>query len=293
MKYLRCLFATVWTLLLLASLSWSNPDYKDDELNACLKDISHSADAIADLKKCEKSIKSISQRNDRAKTLLYLGRMHLQLPNALMYRFASTGGSHYSEGKKKFNTFGKSRPNEYYYNEIGGQYIYNGYHFKKIIDSFSETEYVDDAAFEMAKLPQGGECEGWLDCYIERSSKPIYEFLVKYSSSPLASDAVAKANSILQNSFDSWFKYFGSPKDLAQPSEGYDPPRIKASLYDYEKSTKNLRKEDRASAFMAIAAAWSCIGNKSEADRLYHLILKEIPEHPGSKEALQNLSKEK
>jgi hypothetical protein len=44
---------------------------------------------------------------------------------------------------------------------------------------------------------------------------------------------------------------------------------------------------------MAIAAAWSCIGNKSEADRLYHLILKEIPEHPGAKEALQNLSKEK
>jgi hypothetical protein len=113
-------------LLMLTSLCWGNQDYTAALLNTCMKSISESSDPITDLTKCEKVVKSAIQRRDKAAGLLYLGRMHLQLPNALMYRFASALGNQYSEGQKKFNSLSKATGSKLHYTlhsykGLGGQ----------------------------------------------------------------------------------------------------------------------------------------------------------------------------
>ncbi|MDU0459865.1 MAG: hypothetical protein RW306_14160 [Geobacteraceae bacterium] len=277
------------SIVLSSSLCWGNQDVMVPPHNACVKNISESSTPIADIKKCEKVAQSTINRNEKAKALLFLGRMHLQLPNALMYRFFSAPSSKYFEGEKKFKTFCKTRPNEYYSDEVSGSYIYNGHHFNTIIAAYSETEFVDDAAFEIAKLPQGGECEGWLDCYLENPLKPLCAFLKKYPYSPLAKDAVSTANLILKNTLDMWLGEIKTPINYKVPSEGYNPDAIKTTLHNYEDSLSKLQKEDRVSAYMAIASAWSRLTYYSEAKLLYLSILKEISEHDGAKKALKNL----
>jgi len=65
---------------------------------------------------------------------------------------------------------------DYTYNEIGANYIYSGADFKELLARFPKSDLADDAAFEIANLPQGGECEGDAVCMMSRELTPFELF---------------------------------------------------------------------------------------------------------------------
>ncbi|MGH7636217.1 MAG: hypothetical protein ACREOK_01095, partial [Gemmatimonadaceae bacterium] len=60
--------------------------------------------------------------------------------------------------------YARAHSEEYFYNEIAGEWLYTGWHFMELRRRFPRSRHADDAAWEETFLPVGGECEGWVPC---------------------------------------------------------------------------------------------------------------------------------
>jgi len=160
----------------------------------------------------------------------------------------------------------KAHPEEYRYNDPDADYIYTGYQFRELVRRFPRSEYADSAAWELTQLPWGGECEGYVPCYIGRQFDPIADFLRQYPTSPFASDGVRHAN-------EAFTTALADIPDLSEPSEQFPPDTVQAMLARYDTIAEGLPPPLRASAAVTIADLWARFLRYDRARVLYREVL--------------------
>lgn len=89
--------------------------------------------------------------------------------------------------------YARARPDEFFHNEIAGAWMYRGWHFTELRRRFSDSDLVDDAAWEEVALPMGGECEGYVACYVYSVWHRQERFLREFPASPYADSALRLA----------------------------------------------------------------------------------------------------
>jgi len=89
--------------------------------------------------------------------------------------------------------YAKARPDEYHYNEVGGEWLSNGTDFRDLIKRFPTSPLADDAAYAQTLLPIGGECEGSVACMVEVRWSAVSGFLRTHPNARQADFAVARA----------------------------------------------------------------------------------------------------
>lgn len=85
-------------------------------------------------------------------------------------------------------------PDEYRGNEVAGNFIYTGVQWHALLRRFPDSPYADDAAWGIANLGRGGECEHSLSCLVDVTLTPYTVFLEGFPSSPYADSAAARAS---------------------------------------------------------------------------------------------------
>lgn len=144
---------------------------------------------------------------------------------------------------------------EFFYNEIGGNYLYNGKDLKSLIERYPQHDLADDAAYELTLLPGGGECEGFLTCYIGREWNDLQPFLQRFPRSAYASRAVER---IVQAYRDA----LKDVTDLARPTEMYDPKELRPLLASLDSVAVTLPAPLKARADSLSDSIWPRLGGK-------------------------------
>ena len=85
-------------------------------------------------------------------------------------------------------------PDEYRGNEVAGNFIYTGAQWHALLTRFPDSPFADDAAWGIANLGRGGECEHSLSCLVDVTLTPYTVFLESFPSSPFADSAAATAS---------------------------------------------------------------------------------------------------
>jgi hypothetical protein len=152
--------------------------------------------------------------------------------------------------------YAAGREDEYWYNELGDNYIYTGKHLKQIIDSFPRHDLADDAAYELTLLPLGGECEGFVTCAIAAEWIHVRDFLARYPTSAYARRALDRA-------LAAYAEYLKDVKDLAVQSEYYDPKELRNLLVEFDSVATRLPPTLKTRADSLSAALWPKLGRAS------------------------------
>jgi len=191
-----------------------------------------------------------------------------------------------------FTEYAKARPTEFFYNEVGGDYLYRGFHFAELEKRFPTSPLAVEAAYDFTKLSQGGECEGFLDCYIESAFTPVRNFLVRYPDSPHTAEAVRRADDAFRKTLwgDVWKTEWTEIKDPNKPSDYYDPVNLKKMVQDYEDLTGKLPLRFRASAWETVAYYRARFGENEHARSLYERILQQNPDYENNGEIRKKLA---
>jgi hypothetical protein len=129
-----------------------------------------------------------------------------------------------------------SKPTEGYgSSEIQGfNYFYLGNEYRTILELYPDTKYAVKAAYKIAHLNQGGECEGFFDCELEASTERLLHFLENYSNSYYTKKAQNEIYSYISN-IDKYetISYDNYAKSIEVFADRYS--RIIEQLSDYQK----------------------------------------------------------
>ena len=149
--------------------------------------------------------------------------------------------------------YATEREAEYWYNEIGGSYLYTGYHFQQLIERFPNHRLADDAAYQLTMLPQGGECEGFMTCYVARALHDVDDFMKNFPNSPYAERALERG-----------LQAFAplDTLDLTRTTEMYDPNELPAILARFDTMTARLPPALRTRAEILINSINARLGKK-------------------------------
>ena len=112
---------------------------------------------------------------------------------------------------------------EFFYNEVGGNYLYNGKDLKALVERYPQHDLADDAAYELTLLPGGGECEGFVTCYIAREWQDVESFLRRFPTSAYAWRAVDRVVRAYRDGLK-------DIPDLAKATDMYDPTELRPQL---------------------------------------------------------------
>jgi tetratricopeptide (TPR) repeat protein len=191
-----------------------------------------------------------------------------------------------------FVQYAKARSSEYFYNEVGGDYLYGGFHFQELEKRFPSSALAVEAAYERTKLSHGGECEGFVDCYIEDAFAPVRDFLLRYPDSPHTAEAVKRADGAFRKMLwgDTWKTEWTEIKDPNKATDYYDPNNLKKLVQDYEDLAEKLPLRFRATALETVAYYRSKFGEKDRTRALYQRILQENPAYDGNAEIRKQLA---
>jgi len=211
---------------------------------------------------------------------LLLGRLKKEFESCQLDP-ASSPLSEPAKQCSNFVDYAKSHSDEYFYNEVGGDYLYNGFQFQELQKRFPASPLAVDAAYEMTLLSQGGECEGFLDCYIEKGFSRVCEFLLRYPDTTHSAEAIKRADDAFRKTLwgDQWKTEWTEVKDPNKPSDYYDPQNLKRLVQEYEELAEKLPVKNRASCWETVAYYHEKFGEKDRARVLYQRILKENPEY--------------
>jgi len=78
-------------------------------------------------------------------------------------------------------------------NEPGGNGYVERAEYWELHDRFADTEWADELAWQAASQPVGGDCEGFLNCYLQRMLEGVAEYWGRHPAGAHVSDAVAEA----------------------------------------------------------------------------------------------------
>ena len=164
------------------------------------------------------------------------------------------------------------RPQVFWYNEVGGSYIYTGWHFEELVRRFPRHPLADDASFADAEVGQGGECEGSFACYMHRWTGRYADFLHAYPASrhvKAAVDTVNKRLLYLFAAFDTGSMDFS-------PRYENDVEVTDSALVRYTAATTLLQPPVRARAYRTLANLLARWGMETRAAALYQALLGEL-----------------
>jgi hypothetical protein len=77
-----------------------------------------------------------------------------------------------------------------FYNEIGGNWLINDQLVWNLHAKYRQTAAADDLAWLAAALPKGGECEGYVPCYIALANMRSGEYLRRHPHGVHADEAM-------------------------------------------------------------------------------------------------------
>lgn len=131
-------------------------------------------------------------------------------------------------------------------NEIAGSWLYQGGELRQIVERHRDHVLADDAAYAAIRLPPGGECEGWVPCYLHAATGPLMEFLEAFPTSDLTVRAVEEAN-------EGWRTVLADHPNLSEATELYDPVEVRELLDRYEAAALRLEGPARSAALELVA----------------------------------------
>ena len=146
-----------------------------------------------------------------------------------------------------------ARPDDYFFNEIAGSWLYQGLELRELEGRYPEHVLADDAAYAATGLPLGGECEGWVPCYLYGATGRLVDFLEDHPTSGHASAAV---DSVIAG----YRTVLAGHPDLRIATDDYDPAEVRADLERWEGVARRLHEPERTRALEAIAALWRRFG---------------------------------
>jgi tetratricopeptide (TPR) repeat protein len=254
-------------------------NYESDPLYRQAQGLFH-ADVRGSIGLLEAAIAKAPDNPNSAPYYLLLGRVKKEFENC-QGDYANSSLSEPAKQCKGFMEYAEARPNEYFYNEVGGDYLYGGFHFHELEKRFPSSPLAVEAAYEMISLSQGGECEGFLDCYIASAFTPVRNFLDRYPDTPHTAEAVRRADDAFRKTLwgDVWKTEWVEIKDPNNSSDYYDPANLKKMVQEYEDLAEKLPVRARASAWETVAYYRNKFGEKDRARALYARILKENPDY--------------
>jgi hypothetical protein len=146
-------------------------------------------------------------------------------------------------------------------------YHYTHAHWKDLVRGFPDDSSAADAAYLLTSAPSGGECEGWVACWIETDYGPLEHFLRTYPASPQAADAVQRAN-----------EAFAALTFRPEAGELYkfDSTAVRELVARYDSTAITLAAPLRVLAYGVIGPIWAALGNASRAAALHHALIGEI-----------------
>lgn len=171
---------------------------------------------------------------------------------------------------------------EYEHHESANEFMYNGWHYKELIELYPESAYADDAAYALAGLGPFGEIENdqGMMSYILYS---MTGFIEKYPNSPLVNSAVDRITTA-----------FASVTNLdyrVEEDMWYYPDSYRACVKEYEKAAANIPLPVKARAYYTISEAWMKLGDFGKARELCEFVIKNVPGYPRIGEIKERLAK--
>ncbi|HJZ64830.1 MAG TPA: hypothetical protein VKD70_10955 [Candidatus Acidoferrum sp.] len=265
-------------------------NYESDPIYQQAQGLSHS-DIQKAMESLEGTIAKAPDSTSNAPYYLLLGRLKKEFESCQL----DPASSPLLEPAKQcanFVDYAKSYPNEYFYNEVGGDYLYGGFQFQELEKRFPASPLAVEAAYEMTLLSQGGECEGFLDCYVENGFGRVREFLIRYPETSHTAEAIKRADDAFRKTLwgDVWKTEWTEIKDPNKASDYYDPQNLKKLVQEYEELAEKLPVKSRASCWETVAHYRGKFGEKDRARTLYERILKENPEYENTDEIRKQLS---
>jgi len=124
---------------------------------------------------------------------------------------------------------------------------------------------VDDAAYELTLLPRGGECEGWIPCYISREWDPLAAFLQAYPASPFADAAIERTLAA--------FGFVETDKDL-RTSTGFSDPEEIRKLTESLEAVGRMLPSRGGRLLLRAAEIWEAFFDYDRARDVYRAALQ-------------------
>ncbi len=147
-------------------------------------------------------------------------------------------------------------PGAYAYDEISGMHLYTGSHLRELVRRFPAHARADDAAWALALLPGGGECEGFFACYLSRSIDPLSGFMLAFPRSEYAAVAVDSADRHMRLLFaelDSGGVEFDSLPVPPATGPSHDTQVVDSTMAQYGHAVDGLPEPLRADARRRLA----------------------------------------
>ena len=160
------------------------------------------------------------------------------------------------------DAYARAHERDYFYNEIAGSWLYTGAHFQQLIDRFPASDLADDAAYQLTLLVQGGECEGYIACYVHSGWHRVAEFLRQRPTSALAGRAAGRALRA--------FHTIEPGMDLRGGSEYIEPPEIRKLVAELDSLGSILRGTPFGARLYARSGElWQQLGEYDFAREVY------------------------
>jgi len=265
-------------------------NYESDPLYQQAQGLSHS-DLRKAMDQLEVAIAKAPDNPQSAPYYLLLGKLKKEFETC-QGDYAASSLENPEKQCAGFLAYAKARPDEYRFNEVGDNYLYSGFHFQEAEKHFPGSALAVDAAYESTKLSQGGECEGFLNCYVENGFAPVREFLTRYPDSRHTAEAVKRADDAFRRNLwgDVWKTEWAEIKDPNKASDYYEPANLKRMVQEYEDLAEKLPVRFRASSWETVAYYRGRFGEKDRAKSLYQRILRENPDYENSAEIRKQLA---
>lgn len=157
------------------------------------------------------------------------------------------------EATRGFEQMLAQRTPDFFFNEIAGTYLYTGVELDTLLARFPQHGLADDAAWQQTRLVLGGECEGYIGCYLWSATRAHIALLERYPASPYADSALA----VIMTSYDD---LLSQAPDPTVASEFYDRAEVLALFAAYAAVAEALPGSLGASAREHVARVRARIG---------------------------------
>ena len=145
-----------------------------------------------------------------------------------------------------------------HYDEIAGSWIIGHARVLELHDKYRQTKSADDIAWFAASIPLGGECEGYVPCYMSSANATYGEYLRRHPQGAHSGEAMRAIATAIRSAQDLIRKY---PKTFAPKSDCGD---LMAVLPKLEDAVQGAEAADQASASELIHA----LASRCEPQRL-------------------------
>jgi hypothetical protein len=145
-----------------------------------------------------------------------------------------------------------------HFDEIAGSWIISHEMVLALHEQYQATKAADEIAWFAASIPLGGECEGYIPCYLSAANTKQGEYLRRHPQGAHAGEAMRGIISAIRSAQDLIRKY---PKTFTPKSDCGD---LMTALPKLEEAVQGAEAAEQASASEAIHE----LANRCEPQRL-------------------------